>query len=634
MKVPKACIILIGVLFYNLSFAKEFHVSNSGSDSNDGTRANPFKTISMAVEYAYAGDTITVHEGIYREWVNPIRGGNSPEERILFRAAPEEHVVIKGSEVISNWERLKNGVWKVVIPDTFFKDYNPFKDSIHGDWFYNLGRIHHPGEVFINGKSLYEEEGIDLLFLSKDTQYENVLGSGYSWYCESDEHNTSIWANFQDLNPNRELTEISVRRTCFYPTEPGLNFITIRGFEISQAATQWAPPTSDQVGMIATNWNKGWIIEDNIIHDSRCSGITLGKDDGTVRYAYFESIFNALRNGWSKENIGSHIVRNNEIYNCEQAGICGSFGAAFSTIENNQIHHIWTKRQFDGSELAGVKFHGGIDVILINNRIYSCGIGIFLDWMTQGARISKNLLHDNDQQDLYFEVNHGPFLVDNNILLSEVGLINHSNGGAFVHNLFAGATKIWAEEFRYTPYHLPHSTEIAGVRHLYTGDSRFYNNIFVGIGINKGVNGVGINTYGLSTLNDSLQLPWGNTGKKKVDAPSFIGNNIYLNGALPYGEETGFIKIENHNPEISIVEEKECISLIISLPEEILSFRVPMVTTELLGKTKTSNATFENTDGSPLTINSDYYGLKYSKGNVLAGPFSKMSAGSTRIKIW
>ena len=95
-------------------------------------------------------------------------------------------------------------------------------------------------------------------------------------------NNTTIWANFHKYNPNKELVEISTRRTCFYPEKPGINYITISGFNISQAATQWAAPTAEQIGMIATHWNKGWIIENNVISDSKCSGITLGKDGAPV----------------------------------------------------------------------------------------------------------------------------------------------------------------------------------------------------------------------------------------------------------------------------------------------------------------------------------------------------------------
>jgi len=262
--------------------AKEYHVSVHGSDANDGSFLKPFKTISAAVLKAFPGDTITVHAGTYREWINPVRGGENDLKRIVYRAAPGEKAEIKGSEVIKGWTKEKNGVWKVTIPNTFFGNYNPYQDSIYGDWFYNKGRKHHTGEVFLNGKSLYEKEKLEkVLTPVPDTNIKDTEGSAYTWYCEINDNFTTVWANFHKFNPNKELTEVSARRTCFYPEKPGINYITISGFYISQAATQWGAPTAEQVGMVSTHWDKGWIIENNVISDSKCSGITLGKERGT-----------------------------------------------------------------------------------------------------------------------------------------------------------------------------------------------------------------------------------------------------------------------------------------------------------------------------------------------------------------
>ncbi|MEI7831450.1 MAG: hypothetical protein WCI31_16845, partial [Prolixibacteraceae bacterium] len=102
------------------SLAKEFHVSKTGNDAGEGSALKPFLTISQAAKSAFAGDTITVHSGIYREWINPIRGGESDAKRILYRASPGEKVEVKGSEIISGWKKEKDGVWKVTIPNSFF----------------------------------------------------------------------------------------------------------------------------------------------------------------------------------------------------------------------------------------------------------------------------------------------------------------------------------------------------------------------------------------------------------------------------------------------------------------------------------------------------------------------------------
>ena len=138
----------------------------------------------------------------------------------------------------------------------------------------------------------------------------------YRWYAETDKEQTTIYANFHGADPNRELTEINVRRACFFPERTGLDYITVRGFEIAQAATTWAPPT-DEPGLIGPNWAKGWIIENNCIHDSKCSAVSLGKESSTGNGAFtkwrrkpgyqyqMEAVFRARAIGWSKERIGS-----------------------------------------------------------------------------------------------------------------------------------------------------------------------------------------------------------------------------------------------------------------------------------------------------------------------------------------
>ena len=70
------------------------------------------------------------------------------------------------------------------------------------------------------------------------------------------------------------------------------------------------------------------------------------------------------------------------------------------------------------------------------------------------------MLHDNGpREDLFVEVNHGPFLVDNNLFLSPIALLDASQGGAYVHNLFAGKIIIRSELRRLTPFHEAHGTK-------------------------------------------------------------------------------------------------------------------------------------------------------------------------------
>jgi len=606
--------------------AREYHVSVKGNDNATGTELSPFRTIGRAALAAYPGDVITVHAGVYREWVNPPRGGDCDDSRIVYRAAPGERVEIKGSEQINTWQKEKNGVWKVVLPNTFFDEYNPYSDIIFGDWFSDHGRIHHTGEVFLNNRSLYEKDSIEkVLNPVANTNIIDPEGSTYTWYCETDQQNTTIWANFQKYDPNRELVEISVRRTCFYPEKPGINYLTIQGFHISQAATQWAAPTAEQIGMIATHWNKCWIIENNVISNSKCSGITLGKERGTGHNVwlgdpsidgslhYIEVTLRTLRNGWSKENIGSHIVRNNEIFACEQTGMCGSMGAAFSLIENNHIHDIWTKRQFSGAEIAGIKFHAAIDTRIRGNRIHRVGRGIWCDWMTQGTWISRNLLYDNDLEDLFVEVSHGPYLVEHNIFGSPVNFLDMSQGGAFVHNLYAGAIRVAPERGRYTPYHLPHQTDVAGLSIIPNGDDRFYNNLFVPATYDEK------RTYGLAAYN-------------KTGYPSFVDGNVYFKHAQPFEKETHQLVFSDSDPAFKIDDRGKEVYVSFTM-KEVGGLQTQQVTTDLLGIAKFAKQSYEQPDGNPIIMRTDYSGNARPVCPA-PGPFEQLKAGELQFKVW
>lgn len=191
-------------------------------------------------------------------------------------------------------------------------------------------------------------------------------------------------------------------------------------------------------------------------------------------------IFSALGKGWCRESIGGHFVRGNEIWNCGQGGIVGCMGGAFCRITGNHIHHIALGQRFTGAEIAGIKLHAAIDTLIEGNVIHHCFRGLWLDWQAQGAVVRGNALFRNGpEEDLFLEVCHGPCLVENNLLLSASSFLDVSQGTACLHNLFAGKLFATPDTNRFTPYHQPHSTRVAGVMLVYGGDDRILNNIFL-----------------------------------------------------------------------------------------------------------------------------------------------------------
>lgn len=586
---------------------REYHISEGGSDRNDGSPSRPLKTISAGATLAVAGDTITVHQGVYRERIDPPRGGTSDTNRIVYRAARGEEVEISGAEVITGWMRDMSNVWKVTLPNSFFGDFNPYNDLIHGDWFDPKGRQHHTGAVYVNGDWLVEAEGLDDLYMS--------TAAAPLWFGKVDDSHTTIWAQFKDVNPNAGQVEINVRQSVFYPSKTGVNYITVRGFILRQAATPWAPPTAEQIGLIGTHWSKGWVIENNIISHSMCSGISLGKygDEWDNRSndsanGYVETIERATKSGWSKDNIGHHLVRGNTISHCEQAGIVGSLGAVFSVVSGNTIHDIHVRRLFTGAEMAGIKLHAAIDTEISHNVIYHSNRALWLDWMAQGTRVCKNLFYDNDEQDIFLEVDHGPFLIDHNIFLSRISQRSVSQGGAYAHNLFCGGTELIPFDARRTPYLKPHSTIIAGLHDNPDGDMRFYNNIFAQAGD---------------------LTPFDNT-----KLPMFLQGNVFLGEARTCAQESSPLILPEFDPKITLRQTADGHQLEITLGENwIINHQRKLVTTARLGKAMIPDLPFEQPDGKPIVLDADYSGNARNPQNPFPGPFECPAGGTKSIRI-
>ena len=609
----------------DLTQGKELHVVSGGSDQGNGSKVAPFRTISAAARIAQPGDVITVHAGVYREWVNPPRGGESDDKRIIYQAATGEKVEVKGSEVVRGWVKVQDNVWKVIVPNTLFGGFNPYSDLIHGDWFKAKGRLHHTGAVYLNGDWVIEAANLDEVF--------KPIGKTPLWFGQVDKDSTTLWAQFKKVNPNEQLVEINVRQTVFYPDKPGRNFITVRGFTLCHAATPWSPPTAEQVGLIGTHWSKGWVIENNNISHSACSGLSLGKygdefdnKSSNSSVGYVATINRALSNGWNKETIGHHLVRNNTISHCGQAGIIGSLGAVFSKVIGNVIHDIYVERAFDGFEQGGIKFHAAIDVEICGNHIYRAYRGLWLDWMAQGARITSNLFHDNSEEDLYVEVNHGPFIVDNNLFLSSRSVWDMSEGGAYAHNLMTGKIDNWYDMDRLIPYLESHSTAIAGLTVTQGGDNRYFNNIFIGQGLPGDVP---------KQINDPKTSIKG-FGLWVYDARNFLmqtGGNIYYNGARPCAGEVTPLVLSEFDPKLAITEKEGGFYLQITLGQSLGQAKTSLVTTGLLGKARVQGLTYENQDGTPVRIDTDFFGRKRDPAAPSAGPFENPGAGSLFLKL-
>ena len=672
----------------------KIYVDAAAVRDGSGRENAPFKHINDAAKVAQPGDEVLVAPGTYREYVNPVHGGTDTD-RITYRSVQPLKAVITGAEVLKNWQPYQGQVWVSRVANSIFGDYNPYTTFVMGDWYF--GPVDkHTGAVYMNDQQFYETTSLaDCLEAPIYARSWERDKSIYKWYTEQDTatDETVIYANFQGQNPNQELVEINVRRNVFMPQENGIDNITVSGFNVNKAATTWAPPASYQDGMIGPHWSKGWIIEDCDISHSRCAGISLGKYRDPVNDQYFtykhvksptqmerDAVCRGQYHGWLKENIGHHIIRRCNIHHCEQDGIVGRQGGVFSLIEDNHIHDINNMQELAGAEIAGIKMHSAIDVIIRRNHINDCTMGIWTDWEAQGTRITQNLLDHNyapagtaerivgamQSQDIFVEVGHGPTLIDNNLLLSKASLRLATEGVACVHNLMLGSiTSIGANtdffvdgknQPRYTPYHIQHRTEVAGFMTILHGDDRFYNNIFVQ---NWSVEKAGSETVVDRAPEDTEQVgtngfddyptyaEWqaqfqalDGTIAKETDMndlmsvhfghlPVWAAGNVYFNGAKAWKKETDNVVNTQDQVTIELVDNEGQTSLRTNL-YDFLTPHDGVITTTTLGEAFEPEQRYEMPDGSDITFDEDYFG-NHRDIAPLPGPFVSKTAASAML---
>lgn len=224
-----------------------------------------------------------------------------------------------------------------------------------------------------------------------------------------------------------------------------------------------------------------------------------------------------------------------------------------------------------------------------------------------------------------------------------------------VHNLICGSfTSVgggcdWIVEDklrqRFTPYHIPHRTEVMGFQTILHGDDRFYNNIFVqkypaeDITIRSDSEEKYFSEnrkVGTEIFNDYVTydewVEWFELDNDTPDMktlekyhyrslPVWVEGNAYLAGAVSYKNEKK--KLINPAEGVFIeLEEKDGKTILkTNLYDYIKDFHVGLITSDVLGEAFEPEERYENPDGSDIIFNSDYAG-EHRDLTVIPGPFA------------
>lgn len=433
-KIKKLCIFLVILIFqseilFTVS-AKVWVVDNKNTESSDlmgyGTKLRPFKSISFAAQLAEPGDTVLVHEGIYRECISPEKGGKAGQP-VVYLAAHGEKVVVKGSEVWKDqWlpDKQYSGVYRSRLDQHKLENYNPYIIPLAD----MTGRLV-LGELFVDGE--------------RYTQVDSLRDVAYlpgTWTVSYDLKEIWIHPAGVTRSINERFVEYTVRERIFSPRKRGLGYIEVNGFVFEQCANQFpggfymhGSDGHPQAGAVSTKAGHHWIIRNNKISYAKSIAIDCGYG-GLNEIADDKSQDYILQN----EYIGYHLIENNFISDCGTGGIAGAFQRS-SIIRNNTIENC-NYMNLTAPETGAIKVHFFFDGLIEGNLIRNNNCcGIWLDNQWYGTRVTRNIIIESLEYGIFVELGSGPCLVDNNIIAySKIGdgiYLHDASGVTIAHNL-------------------------------------------------------------------------------------------------------------------------------------------------------------------------------------------------------
>ena len=209
-----------------------------------------------------------------------------------------------------------------------------------------------------------------------------------------------------------------------------------------------------------------------------------------------------------------------------------------------------------------------------------------------------------------------------------MSLLDWSEGTAFAHNLFADKIVNQPELGRSTPFHPPHSTAIAGLAPIQGGDDRFHNNVFIGNGTDGG------DPAKAPTDRSPSRAGFGLWVYDECHAPPQTGGNVFLHGARPFAKEAAPATAPNLDPQWKIAQQPGRVTLEFDAGDAWMNPKAAPVNTSMLGKAAIPNLPFENPDGAPIVIDTDYFGGKRDGANPVPGPFASAGTGKQSIQVW
>jgi len=366
-------------------FAAQYFVAQQNpeaSDENPGTSAKPFETIGKAISVVKEGDSIVVHEGVYRERIQLPEG--KPESPISIQAAVKEdggyeEVVINGADIIDSWENYQG---EDVPQNAKIWIYAPWTHVWIG-WNENMSH----GAPPPIGRS--EQVIVDDVLLKPVLSIKEMEPG--TFFADPKETKALYVRLKGDDSPDKHVIEASVRDTLISAPD----YTHVSGLILRYAANR------AQRGALLVS-GKRVLVEDCVVEWTNGNGIGIRGENFILRRVTSRNN-GQLGMGGSGRNflIEECIFQDNNVKGFSSGWEAGGFKIVYS----------W------GAKIERCK--------AIGNH----GPGMWFDIDNFAGEVRQNYCADNDNSGIFIEIS-GDFLLTDNLCVNNGGVGSGDWAGA------------------------------------------------------------------------------------------------------------------------------------------------------------------------------------------------------------
>ena len=289
-------------------------VSTNGNDLGDGSRSNPLRTLSKAINFSSHGDTIVIRKGTYREALPDL------SKRLTIQPYPRERVWLKGSRIVSGWvvdgKYWRKDNWTQKFCNTCFHP-----DNIDPA-YPNAGL---PDQVFIDGKPLKQVK-------SRSAVTKGTFFADYK-----------LATLLIGSSPKIKIVEVSIRHSALNIWQGGEGTI-IRGLGFAH----YSPIAESGLGGTVKANADNLTFENNTFAWSAVKGLVVFAKNARIRGNTF--IYNGMMGlgAWRASGlrvIGNRFAFNNQEMFVQTGDVSEAAGAKITATRNLLV----TDNQFEGN---------------------------------------------------------------------------------------------------------------------------------------------------------------------------------------------------------------------------------------------------------------------------------------------